>query len=71
MTLNDKKYIIIKEIRYNVSSKYNSYYLEKSLFNKIKSVFSEAGLSIVYGAWLLFYALKDSNVPIKAKATIV
>ncbi|CEQ16301.1 MULTISPECIES: YkvA family protein [Peptostreptococcaceae] len=55
----------------NVSSKYNSYYSEKSLFNKIKSVFSEAGLSIVYGAWLLFYALKDSNVPIKAKATIV
>ena len=38
---------------------------------KLNQCFSEAGLSIVYGAWLLFYALKDSNVPIKAKATIV
>ncbi|WP_294379036.1 YkvA family protein [uncultured Clostridium sp.] len=53
------------------NSKYNNDYSEESLFNKIKSFFSKAGVSVVYGALLLFYALKDPNVPIKAKATII
>ena len=53
------------------NSKYNNDYSEESLFNKIKSFFSKAGVSVVYGALLLFYALKDPNVPIKAKVTII
>ncbi len=67
-----KKYIMVKEIyNMNNNSKYNSYYSEESFFNKIKVVFSKAGVSVVYGALLLFYALKDPNVPMKAKATII
>ena len=54
-----------------MNSSYNSYYSKESLFNKIKLVFSKAGVSVVYGALLLYYSLQDSNVPIKAKATII
>lgn len=54
-----------------MNSSYNSYYSKKSLFNKIKVVFSKAGVSVVYGSLLLYYALQDLNVPIKAKATII
>ena len=36
-----------------------------------KKNFSKAGVSVVYGALLLFYSLKDPSVPMKAKATIV
>lgn len=54
-----------------MNSSYNSYYSKKSLFNKIRLVFSKAGVSVVYGALLLYYALQDSNIPIKAKATII
>lgn len=66
-----KKYIIIKERTINDNSKYNDHYSEESLFYKIKSVFSKAGVTVVYGSLLLFYALKDPYVPIKAKATII
>ena len=55
----------------NNKNKYHNYYSEESFFNKIKLVFSKAGVSVVYGSLLLFYALKDTNVPIKAKATII
>ena len=54
-----------------MNSSYNSYYSKKSLFNKIKVVFSKAGVSVVFGSLLLYYALQDLNVPIKAKATII
>ena len=50
---------------------YSNEYSEDSLFNKIKKNFSKAGISVVYGALLLFYALKDPSVPMKAKATII
>ena len=33
-----------------MNSSYNSYYSKESLFNKIKLVFSKAGVSVVYGA---------------------
>lgn len=55
----------------NNNSEYNKYYSEKSLSNKIKSAFSKAGIFVTYGTLLLFYALKDPQVPIKAKATII
>ena len=53
------------------NSKYRVNYSEQSFFNKIKLVFSKAGVSVIYGALLLFYALKDPSVPVEAKATIV
>lgn len=53
------------------NSNYSSNYSDESLLDKIKKNFSKAGVSVVYGALLLFYSLKDPSVPIKAKATII
>lgn len=53
------------------NDQYSKHYSEDSLFKKIKSVFSKAGVSVIYGVLLLFYALKDPAVPMGAKATIV
>lgn len=53
------------------TNQYSKDYSEDSLFKKIKSVFSKAGVSVVYGVLLLFYALQDPAVPMGAKATIV
>lgn len=50
---------------------YDKAYSKKALLKKIKKVFSKAGISVVYGALLLFYSLKDPDVPTKAKATII
>ncbi|SCK02055.1 Uncharacterized conserved protein [uncultured Clostridium sp.] len=50
---------------------YSKEYSEESLLKKIKKNFSKAGVSVVYGALLLFYSLKDPSVPMKAKATII
>lgn len=47
-------------------NQYEKEYSDESLFNKIKSVFSKAGVNVIYGVWLLFYSLKDSSVPMKA-----
>ncbi|MCF0148833.1 MAG: DUF1232 domain-containing protein [Clostridium sp.] len=54
-----------------VEDKYKEEYTEKKLLDKIKKTFSKAGSSVVYAVLLLFYSLKDPNVPAKAKATIV
>lgn len=53
------------------NSKYSKNYSEESLLKKIKSVFSKAGVSVIYGVLLLFYAFKDPAVPKRAKATII
>lgn len=53
------------------NSKYLNDYSDDSFFKKIKNTFSKAGVQVVYGALLLFYALKDPKVPAKAKATIL
>lgn len=50
---------------------YGKEYSESSLFTKLKSVFARAGVSVVYGVLLLFFALKDPRVPKKAKITII
>ena len=50
---------------------YSKDYSEESLLKKIKKNFSKAGVSVVYGALLLFYSLKDPSVPMKAKSTII
>lgn len=53
------------------NNQYSKEYSEESLFKKIKSVFSKAGVSVIYGVLLLFYSLKDPAVPMGAKATII
>lgn len=53
------------------NSQYSKEYSEESLFKKIKGAFSKAGVSVIYGVLLLFYALKDPSVPMGAKATII
>lgn len=53
------------------NEEFSKEYSEESLLQKIKKNFSKAGVSVVYGALLLFYSLKDPSVPMKAKATII
>lgn len=52
-------------------NKYKKEYSEEKLLEKLKKNFSKAGISVVYGVLLLFYALKDPSVPAKVKATII
>lgn len=52
-------------------NQYEKEYSDEILFNKIKLVFSKAGVNVIYGVWLLFYSLKDESVPMKAKVTII
>ncbi len=54
-----------------IEDKYKEEYSENKLLEKIKKNFSKAGVSVVYAVLLLFYSLKDPNVPAKAKATII
>lgn len=53
------------------NDEYSKDYSDESLLKKLKKNFSKAGVSVVYGALLLFYSLKDPSVPMKAKATII
>lgn len=75
IALNKNKLIYnlmyIKGEKYMDNSQYVKDYSDNSFFEKIKKTFSKAGVQVVYGALLLFYALKDPAVPEKAKATIV
>lgn len=48
--------------------KYSENFSEESFFDKIKKYGKSAGASVVYGALVLYYTYKDSNVPVKAKA---
>lgn len=50
---------------------YSKHYSETSLWEKLKSVSKSAGSKVVYAVLLLFYAMKDKNVSIKTKLTIV
>lgn len=45
--------------------------LKNHYLTKLNLCFSKAGISVIYGTLLLFYALKDPKVPIKAKVTII
>lgn len=54
-----------------MNNQYSKEYSDKSLIEKIKQSFSKAGVSVIYGTWLLYYALNDSSVPKRAKATII
>ena len=66
--MNEKAY---EEILVEDKNNYKEEYSEKKLVDKIKKNFSKAGASVVYAVLLLFYSLKDPNVPTKAKATII
>lgn len=54
-----------------MDNNYSKHYSENGLWEKIKSVSKAAGSKVVYAVLLLFYAMKDKNVSIKAKLTIV
>lgn len=58
-------------ICFKEESKYKKEYSEEKLLEKLKNSFAKAGISVVYGVLLLFYSLKDPNVPPKAKAIII
>lgn len=68
IAMNEKAY---EEILVEDKNNYKEEYSEKKLVDKIKKNFSKAGASVVYAVLLLFYSLKDPNVPTKAKATII
>ena len=53
-----------------MNENYQQHYSEESFRTKLKSFAKTAGLQVVYAALLLFYMMKDPNVPIKAKLTI-
>lgn len=67
-----KKIFNKKDVEESLNNdKYSKDYSKTSFLEKIKKNFSKAGVSVVYGALLLFYSLSDPGVPPKAKATII
>ena len=54
-----------------MKGEYSKYYSEKSLWKKIKKFSKEAGTKVIYAVLLLYYALNDNKVSIKAKVLIV
>jgi len=54
-----------------MKGEYSKYYSEKSLWEKIRAFSKEAGTKIVYAVLLLYYAMKDNKVSIRAKVLIV
>ena len=54
-----------------MKGEYSKYYSEKSLWEKIIKFSKEAGTKVIYAVLLLYYALNDNKVSIKAKVLIV
>lgn len=52
-------------------STYKKHFSANALWNKISRVFSKAGIKVTYIALLLFYVVKDPNVPIADKTKII
>lgn len=50
---------------------YGKQYSEDSFWEKVKKFGKKAGVKVVYAALLLFYTLKDADVPPWAKSVIV
>lgn len=46
---------------------YKDEFDENTFFDKIKNYGKTAGVSVIYGALILYYTYKDTNVPLKAK----
>jgi len=53
-----------------MANQYSKHFSENSLWEKIKKFSKEAGQKVIYVVLLLFYIMKDSGVPIKAKLSI-
>lgn len=53
------------------NDEYTNYYSDQSFRNKLRRVARSAGVKVVYAALLLFYMMKDPQVSIKAKLTIM
>jgi len=53
-----------------MDNQYSKHFSENSLWEKIKKFSKEAGQKVIYAVLLLFYIMKDSGVPIKAKLSI-
>jgi uncharacterized membrane protein YkvA (DUF1232 family) len=53
------------------NDEYTNYYSDQSFRNKLRRVAGIAGVKVVYAALLLFYMMKDPQVSIKAKLTIM
>lgn len=49
----------------------SDHYSEDSFWEKIRKFGKKAGYKVVYAALLLFYCLKDGNVPAWAKTVII
>lgn len=49
---------------------YSKYFTETSFKEKLQQMATAAGTKVVYAALLLFFLMKDVNVPLKAKLTI-
>nr|WP_026293673.1 YkvA family protein [Saccharibacillus kuerlensis] len=50
---------------------YGKEYSDKSFWDKIKRFGKKAGVKVVYAALLLFYTLKDADVPPWAKSVVI
>lgn len=53
-----------------MENQYSKLFSEESLWEKIKKFSKSAGATVVYAALLLFYIMKDKNIPVKSKVTI-
>jgi uncharacterized membrane protein YkvA (DUF1232 family) len=51
--------------------KYAAYFNEHDLKSKIRHVAGKAGVCLVYDALILFYLLRDKNVPARNKMVMV
>lgn len=51
--------------------RYQKYYSDKGLLNKIGRTCKRAGMKVVYYVLLLYYVLTDENTPIKHKMVII
>ena len=52
-------------------NKYENEYSDKKLTQKLLKVAKKAGTKVIYAALLLYYTLKDPNVPNKVKGIIL
>lgn len=51
--------------------KYEQYYSEEGLMDKLKKFAKKAGIKTVYAALLLYYVLLSKDVPVKEKSLIL
>lgn len=52
------------------NNQFIKYFSEESLWQKIKNYSKSAGTTVVYGALLLYYVMKDKDVVVKKKLSI-